>query len=58
MTEHEDEIEHDDDQEFDHEHEELMVLKHDALPGYMTKFNIAFALGIIYLAIVFIFDKG
>jgi len=32
---------------------EIMVLKHDALPGYLPVFCTVFALGIIYLGVVF-----
>ena len=32
---------------------EIMVLKHDALPGYLPVFYAVFAFGIIYLGVVF-----
>ncbi len=35
------------------EHEEIMVLKHDPVPGYRPVFLVCIALGILYLAIVF-----
>lgn len=30
-----------------------MELKHEALPGYMPVFCVAFAIGILYLALIF-----
>ena len=32
---------------------EIMVLKHDTLPGYLPVYYAVFALGIVYLGIVF-----
>jgi len=34
--------------------EELMELKHDPVPGYRPVFFVAFAVGVVYLAIVFL----
>ena len=38
--------------------EEIMELKHKAIPGYMPIFWAVFVLGIIYLAVVFVFAEG
>ncbi|SLM28940.1 conserved hypothetical protein [Desulfamplus magnetovallimortis] len=35
-------------------HEEKYELSHDAVPGYKPVFQVVFAAGLIYLAIVFI----
>ena len=35
-------------------HEELMVLSHEAVPGYRPIFFIAVAVGLIYLAVIFL----
>ena len=35
---------------------ELMELKHDALPGFRPVFYVVFAIGILYLALVFALD--
>lgn len=36
---------------------ELMELKHDPVPGYRTAFYIAFAVGMLYLAVLFILGR-
>ncbi len=36
------------------EKQEKMILSHKPLPGYRTAFYIALAVGVIYLAILFI----
>lgn len=35
------------------EHEEIMVLDHDEVPGYRPVFLVAITLGILYLAFIF-----
>ncbi len=35
-------------------HEELMDLKHEALPGYKTIFNVVFVIAVIYLAVLLV----
>ncbi|MGD9332869.1 MAG: hypothetical protein PVJ53_16265 [Desulfobacterales bacterium] len=35
------------------EHEELMELKHDPVPGYRPIFFVAITVGLIYLGVVF-----
>ncbi len=36
----------------DHEHEELMELKHDAVPGYRPVFVVVFTLACIYMGYI------
>ncbi|MGR3318200.1 MAG: hypothetical protein ACUZ8O_06930 [Candidatus Anammoxibacter sp.] len=38
----------------ENEKDVIMELKHDAVPGYRKAFYIVFALGIIYLGIIFL----
>jgi hypothetical protein len=39
------------------DHKELMELKHEAVPGYKKVFYAAFALGLIYLGLIFTFGR-
>jgi hypothetical protein len=36
------------------EHTELMELKHEALPGYKTIFNVTFIISVVYLVVLFV----
>lgn len=38
--------------------EDLQELKHEAWPGYRSKFNVMFAIGMAYLAYIFVTWKG
>ncbi len=39
------------------EKEELMELRHEPVPGYKKFFFIVFAVGVLYLAAVFVFGS-
>lgn len=39
------------------EHEELMELRHEPVPGYKKIFYVIFAIGVSYLCAVFLFGS-